>query len=502
MGMFCGLGAILLTHLTASEREPAAVRVAAAAALPVVAVTLYFTFSRGGIAATLAGARPLRGARAPARAGRARCPPSGCRWRSRCSARTARTCSPATSSPGRTRASRGRTLFVVVIGCVVAAAALRALALRARPAAGADRGRPAGAPRRLRGHRGRRGARARGRDRRVRPARPHRRAALHGVRRARDARPATPATCARGSPTSTTTAASRTGGSRSTPPTQHPWRGVGAGTYRLLWEHEPPAPPVKVVDGALALLRDAGRAGLDRRRPARDRARGPARGGRLAARGARGGTRTRPSSPPGSRCWSTRTSTGTGRCPRSSSGTSARPGWSSRRPSRAPAACPSRARLTRLLAGLACLLLALTPVTVAFSQLRLNRSVEAFERGDCATRDRRGARTASTRCSVQAEAFEVLGWCDARAGQLEAGGRRDARRPRARPATTGSTPTGSPSPRRSRARTRRRERGARAAAQPARAAGPQARRAACAPSSRERRRALSRPGRRSRADDR
>ena len=30
MGIFCGLGAIMLTHLTASEREPAAVRVAAA----------------------------------------------------------------------------------------------------------------------------------------------------------------------------------------------------------------------------------------------------------------------------------------------------------------------------------------------------------------------------------------------------------------------------------------------------------------------------------------
>ena len=28
MGLFCGLGAVLLTHLTASEREPAFVRVA------------------------------------------------------------------------------------------------------------------------------------------------------------------------------------------------------------------------------------------------------------------------------------------------------------------------------------------------------------------------------------------------------------------------------------------------------------------------------------------
>ena len=55
MGMFSALGVVLLTHLTASEREPAGVRVAAAAALPIVAVTLYFTFSRGGIAAAIVG---------------------------------------------------------------------------------------------------------------------------------------------------------------------------------------------------------------------------------------------------------------------------------------------------------------------------------------------------------------------------------------------------------------------------------------------------------------
>ena len=48
MGMFAALGVMLLTHLTASEREPAGVRIAAAGALPIVAVTLYFTFSRGG----------------------------------------------------------------------------------------------------------------------------------------------------------------------------------------------------------------------------------------------------------------------------------------------------------------------------------------------------------------------------------------------------------------------------------------------------------------------
>jgi len=29
----------------------------------------------------------------------------------------------------------------------------------------------------------------------------------------------------------------------------HPWRGVGAGTYQLLWEQGRPRPPVRVVDG-------------------------------------------------------------------------------------------------------------------------------------------------------------------------------------------------------------------------------------------------------------
>ena len=68
MGMFCGLGAILLTHLTASEREPAAVRVAAAAgaagrrgdALLHVLARRHRRRDRRP--------RPLHGARPPARA--------------------------------------------------------------------------------------------------------------------------------------------------------------------------------------------------------------------------------------------------------------------------------------------------------------------------------------------------------------------------------------------------------------------------------------------------
>jgi O-antigen ligase len=55
MGLLAGLTAILLLHLTASERSPAVTRVLAAGALPVAAATLFFTFSRGGLAAAAVG---------------------------------------------------------------------------------------------------------------------------------------------------------------------------------------------------------------------------------------------------------------------------------------------------------------------------------------------------------------------------------------------------------------------------------------------------------------
>src|SRR5262249_3819628 len=49
MGIACGLGVVLLVHLSSSALEPRVMRVLAAAALGPVAVTLYFTFSRGAI---------------------------------------------------------------------------------------------------------------------------------------------------------------------------------------------------------------------------------------------------------------------------------------------------------------------------------------------------------------------------------------------------------------------------------------------------------------------
>jgi O-antigen ligase len=55
LGLLCSIGVILCLHLTSSRREPRAVRALAAAAIPLLAATLLFTFSRGAIAAGIVG---------------------------------------------------------------------------------------------------------------------------------------------------------------------------------------------------------------------------------------------------------------------------------------------------------------------------------------------------------------------------------------------------------------------------------------------------------------
>jgi hypothetical protein len=77
---------------------------------------------------------------------------------------------------------------------------------------------------------------------------------------------------------------------------------------------------------------------------------------------------------------------------------------------------PVPGRLARLLGGLGCLLIALTPWFIARSQAPLNDAVAAFYRGDCpAAVD--AALTSAERLAVRPEPFEVIGWCDIRAGQ-------------------------------------------------------------------------------------
>jgi O-antigen ligase len=413
MGIFCGLGAIVLTHLTASEREPAWVRVAAAAGMPVVAVTLYFTFSRGGIAACCVGVvlymllahpRGLLGA-LPA----AGIPVAFALQRAYDSELLARY-----DYAGADAREQGRTLVVVVIGCVLAAALLRTLALRVdgrmlRIRIGSRTRRrvftAAGVtaliafaaasvafdlPERVDEQREafvQGNAAPGGRDLRTRLTSVGNNGRLAIWRVALD------------------TADHR------------PWRGTGAGTYRLQWEQGRPSPPAQVNDAHslyFELLAELGWVGVVLLAivlaiplvVAAVRLRGPGRhayAAFIAAAIALLGH--------------------------------AAVDWDWEMPTlfvwffgaagvilAAPAdavrgATPPR-RLTRVVASLACLLVAVTPVTVAVSQLRLNRSLNAFERRDCTTATD-AALSSLDALPVQAQAFEILGWCDARAGQTK-----------------------------------------------------------------------------------
>ncbi len=75
-------------------------------------------------------------------------------------------------------------------------------------------------------------------------------------------------------------------------------------------------------------------------------------------------------------------------------------------------------RLGRVLAGLACLLLAVTPWLLLRSQTDLEAASAAFHRGDCRTAidDALSSRDA---LSVRAEPFELVGYCDLRVGANE-----------------------------------------------------------------------------------
>ena len=412
MGMFSGLAAILLTHLTASEREPAAIRVAAAAALPIVAMALYFTFSRGGIAAAIVGVvlymvlshpRGLLGA-LPA----VGLPVAFALQNAYGAELLARE-----YYSGAGAREEGRELLLVLLGCAVAAAALRGLALLA--------------DRRL--TQVRIGPRAR---RRV--------FAAGGVVALLAIAVATPVFDLperfEEQRESFVGRADTGGGNdlreRLTTITNngrvaiwdaaleaaavHPWHGSGAGTYQLSWERYRPF-RARVIDAhslyhevraelgwiGVVLLGIALAVPLG---VAASRLPGPARHA-YAAFLAAGVTLMLHAQVdwdwemPVLFVWFFGAA-----------------GSVLALPVERAARLPGPRRLTRLLAGLACLLVAVTPVTVAVSQLRLNRSVTAFNSGDCVTATD-AALDSLEALAVQPEAFEVLGWCDARAGQLK-----------------------------------------------------------------------------------
>jgi hypothetical protein len=72
-------------------------------------------------------------------------------------------------------------------------------------------------------------------------------------------------------------------------------------------------------------------------------------------------------------------------------------------------------RLGRVVVGIACLLLAVTPARIARSESRLQDARRAFAAGDC-TRAIDRALAATSDVDARPEPYEILGFCDVRSG--------------------------------------------------------------------------------------
>jgi O-antigen ligase len=413
LSVLCALGLILAIHASSGDREPAAVRVLAGAAIPILVVAGYFPLSRGGIATALVGlllytvlARPRRLVVTLLTAG----PAAAVALVSAYGAEALATAAYF-ESPGP---DEGRQVLAVLAAAVGATALLRVLALPLE--------------RRL--------------DALPPPARRTRVAALtaaivlavaalgatwvavDGGDLVRDQYRA----FVRGNivdPGQDTrrrlSAAGNNGRldvwrvGRDTF-TAEPMHGAGAGTFQLAWERERPM-ALQAVDGhslyletaaelgvvglvLLALLLAGLLAGVARGR------RGPERHARSALLAATVALLLHAGidwdwEMPALFAW-----------------VFAAAGVAWARPLAADGSGSGPARLTRVVAGLACLVLAATPALVIASDGALSRARAAFERRDCPTTvdaalDSRDA------LDARAEPYELLGYCDLRGGAPE-----------------------------------------------------------------------------------
>ncbi len=409
MGIAATLALVLCAHLTASGAEPGPVRVLAAAVIPAVAVTLFLTFSRGGIWVApiglvvyvlLASPRGLLTA-LPA----AGLPAAGAVY----AAFDADALTKANFANSAAAADQGHRLLWIVVGCMVAAAVLRTVGL------GIDRrvARVKVSPPRLRAARwglvavtvlaiavGAFAADAPGRIDKIRDT------WSHGTFLATsDLRDRLLSFSDNGRVLHWRVATDTFA--------EHPLLGTGAGTYRLSWEQRRES-GFQVNDAHslyLEVLSEMGVPGLVFLLVALGsvlvaglrRLRGPERHVHAAVVAAGVALLVHAGvdwdwEMPAVFLWFF----GAGGVMLAARAGSER--------------APVPGRLARLLAGLACLLVALTPWFIASSQGPLNAATEAFDRGDCATAVD-SALTATERLSVRPEPFEVIGWCDVRAGQ-------------------------------------------------------------------------------------
>jgi hypothetical protein len=406
MGIACALGVVLTLHLTASGAEPRTVRVAAAAALAPVAVTLYLTFSRGAIwalpvglvlYALLAQPRGLVTALAAV-------VPAVVAVKV---AYGAELLADADYDASAAAASQGRHVGLVVAACAVAAALLRAAALPLDTRIEAIRlprgSRPALAAGVILALVA--GALAVGAPSRIADAR-----RTFGEGRyyagSSDLRDRLTSAVDNGRVDNWRVALDGFDSS--------PLHGAGAGTYRLTWELRRPAPPVQMNDGHslyLETLSELGVVGL---------ALLVAALGTLLVGGLRrlGG--------PERHAHAAFVAAG------AMLALHAGVDWDWEMPAlfvwlfgAGGVALAARegaerwgeiGRTARVAAGIAVLVLALTPALMWRSQGPLERAWPAFQRNDC-TAAIDASLDAIGRFGVRPEPWEVLGYCDARAGQ-------------------------------------------------------------------------------------